>query len=132
MPDPITCHVLDTNRGKPAESVIAQLYNISSTTNHENVKPFALSKTNSDGRITTWSFDPDVDYESTGVVNNKWEKLVPGQYKIKFLTSKYFKAIGGETFFPFVEIAFEVTNNSEHYHIPLLLSNFSYTTYRGS
>ncbi|CAK9439642.1 uncharacterized protein LODBEIA_P37420 [Lodderomyces beijingensis] len=133
MKDPITCHILDTHRGKPAASVLVQLFTISSITNDFNKIPFAQAKTDADGRVTSWTFDPDVNYNATGVLNGRWEKLVPGQYKMKFLTSKYFKEQGGETFFPYVEITFEVgEGKGDHYHIPLLLSNYSYTTYRGS
>ncbi|KAI5965234.1 uncharacterized protein KGF55_001454 [Candida pseudojiufengensis] len=132
--DPITAHILDTNTGKPAQGVIVQIY--TTNNNQENLiitsEPFAMSKTDNDGRIKNWSFNPDNDFNKTGVNGNNWEHLVKGIYKIKFLTGKYFKDNSSETFFPFIEIFFEVNDISKHYHIPLLLSNFSYTTYRGS
>ncbi|KAI5952404.1 hypothetical protein KGF54_003271 [Candida jiufengensis] len=136
--DPITAHILDTNTGTPASQVIVQLYTTSqnSTTEKDSLlvtsKPFAMAKTDNDGRIKTWSFDPDIDYKTTGIVNNEWEHLIPGVYKAKFLTGKYFKNKGSDSFFPFVEIFFEIDDPKKHYHIPLLLSNYSYTTYRGS
>ncbi|WLF79496.1 hypothetical protein PVL30_003251 [Lodderomyces elongisporus] len=139
--DPITCHILDTHRGRPASSVLVQLYNISPVTPDTfSSTPFAQAKTDADGRITKWNFDPDVDAKSTGVEDNKWVRVVPGDYKIKFLTGKYFaEGAGndngdgkGRSFFPYVEVVFTVDDVNGHYHIPLLLSNYSYTTYRGS
>lgn len=50
-------------------------------------------------------------------------------YKIRFDTWEHF---GGETFFPYVEVVFTVKSAEEHYHVPLLLGPYSYTTYRGS
>lgn len=162
--DPITCHILDTTVGLPARNVIVQIHRVneietSSTTDHSTTTtitsdyeidpPFARAKTNEDGRVLNWVFDPKVQqldeaFAKTGVRDGKWVKLVPGLYKIKFLTGKYFKDLAiinagnnglagasGRTFFPVVEVVFEV-DDLVHYHIPLLLSNYSYTTYRGS
>ncbi|KAI5957901.1 hypothetical protein CANMA_004333 [Candida margitis] len=142
--DPITCHILDTTVGLPARNVIVQIsrvYEVTTTTDFKVDAPFAQAKTNKDGRVLNWVFDPQVqqseeNFSKTGVRGGKWVKLVPGLYKVKFLTGKYFKDLaasgsGSRSFFPVVEIVFEVDDLS-HYHIPLLLSNYSYTTYRGS
>lgn len=146
---PITCHVLDTTRGKPAANVVVALYKIAELPENDNsngellvnnsAKPFALAETNSDGRVPTWIFDPKQDISSLGVVNQEWKELKPAVYKIRFQTGEYFKAISAQgegnerTFFPFVDIIFTVANPPDaHYHIPLLLSNHSYSTYRGS
>ncbi len=56
----------------------------------------------------------------------------PGVYRITFGTGDYFCACGAETFYPRVVVVFEVTSATEHYHVPLLLSPFGYSTYRGS
>ncbi|SCU83762.1 LAME_0C06524g1_1 [Lachancea meyersii CBS 8951] len=144
---PVTCHILDTTTGKPARGVVCSIFklNVDDTSDSETVicedidEPFALAKTNSDGRIDSWIFTPDLSKRSfltsTGVVEKnsrlEWESLVPGFYKIRFQTAKYFAREGKSCFFPFVEIAFTVSD-TRHYHIPLLLSNFGYTTYRGS
>ncbi|KAJ1972396.1 hypothetical protein H4R33_007092, partial [Dimargaris cristalligena] len=56
----------------------------------------------------------------------------PGLYAIRFFTKEYFEAHQETSFYPFVEVHFEVKDTAEHYHIPLLLSRHSYTTYRGS
>ncbi|TPX39880.1 hydroxyisourate hydrolase [Synchytrium endobioticum] len=59
--------------------------------------------------------------------------LKAGVYKLDFATAPYFETKGQKTFFPFCSISFEVPNPPQsHYHVPLLLSNFSYSTYRGS
>mmetsp|Transcript_1004 Transcript_1004/g.1002 ORF Transcript_1004/g.1002 Transcript_1004/m.1002 type:complete len:149 (-) Transcript_1004:8-454(-) len=145
--DPITCHILDTSIGKPASNVTCSIYYISPLINDPNdesayevtnSKPFAMAKTDNDGRIKNWVYDPSLDAKdklSIGIADNNWNKLMPGIYKIKFLTGKYFHNLKekNRTFFPFVEVVFEVANPPDnHYHIPLLLSNHSYTTYRGS
>ncbi|CDR37579.1 CYFA0S01e12596g1_1 [Cyberlindnera fabianii] len=147
---PITCHILDTTRGRPAADVVVAIYKVAELPGEdeeivvEDSEPFGLAKTNSDGRVPQWTFHPQKDLSALGVKGQDWEELKPGIYKIRFQTGKYFKRIAAEdkakgitsdarTFFPFVEILFTVSNPPEkHYHIPLLLANHSYTTYRGS
>ncbi|ODQ67470.1 Hydroxyisourate hydrolase [Nadsonia fulvescens var. elongata DSM 6958] len=151
---PITCHILDTSRGKPATNVQCKIYRI------DNVKdaseyftsvnvPFGTAQTNSDGRVSNWTIDSPTGSEDKATFLTrddsgcgKWEKLVPGVYKIKFETKAYFNqassqsednSLSSRTFFPFVEVCFVVESPPDnHYHIPLLLSNHSYSTYRGS
>lgn len=97
-----------------------------------------MSKTDNDGRIKNWVVNPKLSTAETdklGISAGKWTSLQPGIYKIKYLTGKYFHDISSDnrTFFPFVEITFQVDNPPDnHYHVPLLLSNHSYSTYRGS
>ncbi|KAK6907164.1 hydroxyisourate hydrolase [Kwoniella mangroviensis CBS 10435] len=118
---PITCHVLDASVGKPAPGVKVSL-DILSLTGQETAKEaprtLASGETNSDGRCSDL-LNPDT-------------KLSPGIYKMTFHSGEYFKSNNVETFYPFVEITFSYTNPDQHYHIPLLISPFSYTTYRGS
>lgn len=106
----ITTHILDTTKGKPATGVSIILYN---SANLE----LARGKTNEDGRIK--------DLIAEG------EILQKGIYKLRFETRAYFEKEGIKTFYPFVEIVFDI-QSSEHYHVPLLLNPFGYTTYRGS
>jgi 5-hydroxyisourate hydrolase len=73
--------------------------------------------TNADGRVQALA-DPDV-------------VLPRGNYKLRFDTRNYFEQKGIEPFYPVIEIIFHV-NSGEHYHIPLLLSPYGYSTYRGS
>ncbi len=56
----------------------------------------------------------------------------PGVYRLTFASGAYFGARGSATFYPEVTVTFEVTARGEHYHVPLLLSPFAYSTYRGS
>ena len=108
----ITSHILDTAKGKPAQGVTIIL----SKQVGEDWAEIARGITNTDGRVSDFPND---------VVKQ------PGTYKIKFETGAYFKKLAIPTFYPFVEIIFETTGE-EHYHIPLLLNAFGYSTYRGS
>lgn len=60
------------------------------------------------------------------------ESLRSGFYRLRFGTRAYFRSKGIESFHPFVDIAFQVRNAAEHYHVPLLITPHSYSTYRGS
>ena len=110
----ITSHILDTTLGAPAAGVPVVL-------EHETEKGWkALGKgaTNSDGRIN--ALLPD------GAV------LREGKYRLVFDTAAYFTAQKAQAFYPQIVIVFRVDDGDQHYHIPLLLSRFGYTTYRGS
>ena len=109
----ITTHILDTTKGRPAVGVIIDLYQGS----NDEWKLLARSVTNSDGRI------PDLLPDDT--------VLQKGMYKMRFETKDYFDKEQVGTFYPYVEIVFEIASE-EHYHIPLLLAPFGYSTYRGS
>ncbi|SPO23289.1 related to 5-hydroxyisourate hydrolase [Ustilago trichophora] len=118
---PITCHVLDSTLGKPAQNVRVQLEALSVP--HSSFRVLATGATNTDGRC------PDL------LTGQKAEDvLVPnGVYKMTFFTGEYFAQANRPTFYPQVEILFQLSQSPDpHYHIPLLLSPFSYTTYRGS
>ncbi|KAK6198650.1 uncharacterized protein RJT21DRAFT_108803 [Scheffersomyces amazonensis] len=149
MADPITCHILNTTVGKPAHDVLCQLYYLgplqdadtfaettveSGSGTGSDIHPIAMAKTDKDGRIKKWIIDPYRDTSEAGISNkSQWTQPKPGLYKIKFYTAGYFKALGSASFFPWIEIHFQIEDPADaHYHIPLLLSNHSYTTYRGS
>ena len=110
----ITSHILDTTRGRPASGVPVILFQLE----EDDWKQVAVSVTANDGRVS--------DLVTTDV------KLQPGIFKLRFLTREYFERLSTTTFFPFIEIAFELLADEEHYHIPLLLSPFGYSSYRGS
>lgn len=112
MKSAITTHVLDTSIGRPATNVPARLFRVTETGS------FLLgeSATNADGRIADLL---DVPLET-------------GRYRITFDTAVYFAERGVPCFYPEVSILFEVTDASQHHHVPLLLSPFGYSTYRGS
>ncbi len=111
-PSHITTHVLDTSTGNPASGVSIVLQDKAS-----GYLTFAQGITNHDGRI------PDL------IAPGKM--LSPGRYKMVFDTGKYYGSRHERTFYPVVPVFFEIFDES-HYHIPLLLSPFGYTTYRGS
>ncbi|BEI80029.1 hypothetical protein CcaverHIS002_0105580 [Cutaneotrichosporon cavernicola] len=111
---PITCHILDSSVGKPAEGVKVELCQI----NGAQVQVLATGNTDVDGRVTT--------------LLKPTTQLQAGVYKMRFEVGEYFQSQGVQTFYPYVEITFNLANPGQHYHIPLLLSPFSYTTYRGS
>ena len=111
----ITTHVLDTARGRPADGVRVSLEQIDST---DHWRAVGHGVTDSNGRLKT------LMPEST--------EPVPGMYRLLFDTQAYFAQHGIRSFFPLVTVTFEVSNAAEHYHVPLLLSPFGYTTYRGS
>ncbi|KAI0073937.1 transthyretin [Panus rudis PR-1116 ss-1] len=126
---PITCHVLDSSLGKPAQDVQVTLQVFHHLSNNASVcEPLAESRTNSDGRCM------DLWPEATETQSKEERsKLETGKlYKVVFQTKEYFEKTGRKCFYPWVEITFEVENPSEHYHIPLLISPYSFTTYRGS
>ncbi len=108
----ITTHVLDTGTGRPAVGVAARL----DARSPEGWQEIASGTTDDDGRIT--SLGP--------------EALERGTYRIQFETGLYFAGTNTETFFPTVALIFELTDPAQHYHVPLLISPFAYSTYRGS
>jgi 5-hydroxyisourate hydrolase len=108
----ITTHVLDTGSGKPAAGVAVTLDMLDG----ERWVRIAAGATDDDGRIK--SLGPD--------------SLDSGTYRLGFDTGAYYAAAGTETFFPEVTLTFAVSRAQPHYHVPLLLSPFAYSTYRGS
>jgi 5-hydroxyisourate hydrolase len=109
----ITTHVLDTSLGKPAPSVPVSL----AFRDGSGFREVARGATDADGRVR--QFLPEVP-------------LVAGAYQLVFETAGYFRSASREAFFERVTLEFYVADPSQHYHVPLLLSPFGYTTYRGS
>ncbi|HKA37036.1 MAG TPA: hydroxyisourate hydrolase [Thermoanaerobaculia bacterium] len=110
----VTTHVLDTSRGKPAVGVPVLL---EVRAEDGTWRPIGRAATDSDGRAQML---PAGDH------------VARGTYRISFDTASYFLALNVEGFYPEVQIAFEVRDPSQHYHVPLLLSRYGYSTYRGS
>ncbi|HEX6197380.1 MAG TPA: hydroxyisourate hydrolase [Jiangellaceae bacterium] len=101
----VTTHVLDTSRGRPAAGV-----------------PVALEDADGNG-IGSGATDADGRINDLGP-----DDLPSGTYRLLFGTAAY---LGDDTFYPEVTVTFRVTAG-EHHHVPLLLSRYGYTTYRGS
>lgn len=109
----LTTHVLDTSVGKPGKDISVRLQIPVNGT----WQTIAQGLTNSDGRV--------------GDLLPAQKKLAPGNYKILFDTGNYFAGQKIKGFYPEVEIQFIVFDDS-HYHVPLLINPFGYSTYRGS
>merc|ERR1711963_550117 len=113
FPDPISSHVLDTASGLPASGISILFEKLNNT---NQLWEFVVRKeTNADGRASAFL---------------TWEQFEPGTYKMKFDIKEYFERKNSETFYPYAEIVFEIKDPKSHYHVPLLLSPFGYTTYR--
>jgi 5-hydroxyisourate hydrolase len=112
---PITTHVLDLSKGKPAAGLAVRL---DVRDKLGDWTELARAVTNPDGRIE--------GLLDAGAV------AAAGVYRLSFETEAYFKASGGSGFYPAVSIEFHLADPSQHYHVPLLLSPYGYSTYRGS
>lgn len=114
----LTTHVLDTARGKPAAGVKIMLYRVTGNSH----KKIAETVTNADGR--------------TDAPMLAGKALTAGSYELVFCAGDYLRATGqaaGEVLFlDEIPIRFGVPDPSAHYHVPLLISPFAYSTYRGS
>jgi len=111
---PITTHVLDTRLGRPAARVGVTLEKLDTSGAWQEI---ASDATNYDGRLA--------NLLSPG-------SLTAGRHRLTFDTGAYFKKQQVEHFYPRISIEFDVPAPDQHYHVPLLLSPFGYSTYRGS
>ena len=104
----LSSHVLDTTLGQPAANM-----QLSLTTPQGKV---ISATTNQDGRC------------------NDWQNTVfsAGIYQLRFFTKDYLLAHHSAAFYPFVDIHFELSENGGHYHVPLLISPYGFSSYRGS
>jgi 5-hydroxyisourate hydrolase len=109
----ITSHVLDTSAGRPAAGLTVRLEQSGPGAGRA---PLASATTDTDGRVGDWL--------PGGVP--------AGRYRLVFETGPWFRAAGRDTLYAEVVVDFEVQDGASHYHLPLLLSPFGYSTYRGS
>lgn len=108
----ISTHILDTAAGHPAAGVSVVL----EAQAGDSWTLMASGVTDENGRVT--------DLGPT--------RVTPGAYRLRFATGTYFQASSIATFFPEVSLTFTVANPDEHYHVPLLISPYAYSTYRGN
>ena len=108
----VSAHVLDTTVGAPAAGVEIRL----DAADGEGWSAVARALTDHDGRVS-----------DLGPV-----RLDAGTYRLTFETGAYFAAAGVETFFPYVTVVFTIDATGRHYHVPLLVSPFALSSYRGS
>jgi 5-hydroxyisourate hydrolase len=111
----ITTHVLDVALGRPAAGVPVRL---EVHRGAEGWVTLAERVTDDDGRVR--------DFIPAG------SRLDPARYRLTFMTANYQRVSGEKRFYPEVPIVFEVADPAQNYHVPLLLSPFGYSTYRGS
>ena len=110
----ISTHILDTALGRPAAGVSVGL----ARWMHETWVAVNEGVTDADGRCK--------------YLLPEGAALEPGTYQVHFTTASYYAQLGLQGLYPYVDIVFTVTDPSQHYHIPLLLTANGYTTYRGS
>ena len=111
----LTTHVLDTSTGTPAEGLVLDLYRI--TVQGKDVL-LRSRTTNGDGRLD----NPLLEHDD----------FVLGTFRIDFHVGDYLASRGGSDFLDIVPVRFIISDLARHYHIPLLLSPYGYSTYRGS
>ncbi len=118
----ISTHVLDATTGRPAAGLELAL----SLQDRGHWQELTRRRTDADGRVS--------DLAAGAGVTDADSDAGPGIYRIIFMTEAYLKAQSpaAETFYPEVVIIFRVTDPAEHHHVPLLLSPYAYSTYRGS
>lgn len=109
----VSTHVLDSATGRPADGIAVRLERVAG--GGERIEHLGRGVTGADGRIAELA-----------------DILEPGTYRLVFGTGDYFEARGVPSFYPEVLVSFRLTEPAAHYHVPLLLGPFSYTTYRGS
>ena len=115
MPGFLSTHVLDTARGVPAAGVRIMLYRVTGNTHKKIVEMV----TNADGR--------------TDKPLLEGKAFTTGGYELVFCTGDHQRAVGGApSFLDEIPVRFAVSDAAAHYHVPLLLSPFGYSTYRGS
>lgn len=110
----ISTHILDTGRGRPAAGI-----------------PVTLEERRGDAWTPIGSAESDADGRVRSLVPAGRE-ITPGTHRLRFDLRDYTAAQERPCFFPSVEVTFRVDDPAEHYHVPLLLGAFGYTTYRGS
>ena len=111
----ITTHILDISLGRPASGVPVTLEFHAPT---DEWLILGRGVTDADGRVK--------DLLTAG------SRITPGSYRLTFDTGAYFAALNVDGFYPAVTVSFTIRDTMQHYHVPLLLSPFGYSTYRGS
>ncbi|CAJ0928565.1 unnamed protein product, partial [Mesorhabditis belari] len=112
----LSTHVLDISLGKPGQDIEVKTYHLE----NETWDLIGKNKTDSNGRISSALF-----------LEGKESKFSNGLYKLRFEIGKYYEEKGILTFYPYVEIFFKIDDSSQHFHVPLTLSPFGYSTYKG-
>jgi len=110
----LSSHILDISTGLPAQNVEVKLEKLNETS--KTWTSMDQQKTDQNGRISNF------------LEETKTEK---GIYRLTFLIADYFKSKKTESFYPFIEVVFQIKDD-KHYHVPITLSPYGYSTYRGN
>ncbi|MGM9511701.1 hydroxyisourate hydrolase [Larkinella sp. GY13] len=110
----LSSHILDISKGMPASGV-----------------PIRLEKMDTNKK--TWSIIEEKITDANGRISDflSSESSNEGIYKLTYLTADYFKSQNAQSFYPFIEVVFEI-KDGKHYHVPITLSAYGYSTYRGN
>lgn len=110
----LSSHILDVSKGSPANGVKIKLEQY-------------------DKKKDKWSFVDEKITDKNGRIGDflSSEKENRGIYKLTYYTSEYFKRSNTESFYPFIEVVFQIKDGN-HYHVPITLSAYGYSTYRGN
>lgn len=110
----LSCHILDISQGLPATEVLIKLEKQTEKGTWEFISE---KKTDKNGRVQ--DFLPYTDKENNGI------------FRLTYFTQTYFESLKQSSFYPFIEVVFEI-KDAEHYHVPITLSPYGYSTYRGN
>jgi 5-hydroxyisourate hydrolase len=110
----VSTHVLDTSLGKPAVGVAISFFRVEG----DGATKIGVGTTNTDGRVPT--------------LGSGSGELSAGHYRLSFNVGTHFAAAGRPCFYPVITVDFNIGAEPQHYHVPLLLSAYGYSTYRGS
>lgn len=138
MRDPITCHVLNTLTGTPAANLPVTLTLLSSPAAPTSPVTFTAT-TNADGRVAKWTPSSGASASVPSILNALPAAESKTNWAVRFETGPWYEAQGIESFWPEVEVKFIVKGRGRegeegwrHYHVPVLLGPWNYSTYRGS
>ena len=135
MSNPITCHVLNTVSGTPASNLPATLTLLSPAATggdkvaREHSLPCFRAVTNEDGRVKDWGPSKS---QTLGEVISGFKDGERTAWSINFAIGPWYEERNIESFWPEVEVKFYVKKGERHYHVPVLVGPWTYTTYRGS
>ncbi len=118
---PLTTHIIDTSIGLPGRNVsivffAKHIFTRKNKKRHVSWRKISSGRTDKNGRLGKF------------IKQNQFKQ---GVYRLRFFVAEYFKKQNKSTFFPFVDVYFRILHPRQHYHVPLLLNPYSYTTYRG-
>lgn len=129
---PITCHVLNTLSGTPASNLDAVLTLLTPKPSQEEVPPSSITfhaVTNEDGRVKDWHSSSLISLQD---VMDRFDHGEKTTWSITFSIGAWYEERNVECFWPEIEVKFYVERGTRHYHVPVLVGPWTYTTYRGS